>query len=154
MRYTCIDCNLYISRSSLLIYFYFATATTWCRYYNFYYGFRYHFFLQVRQDMLSGKLVCSEHQAAALASYAVQCEQISQLSVTSCGLWLLFFLHLSFFAHSFFFPFASVCACLYACVLRGFYSKGIMCNNVYNKTESSDDVLPSRYAVCLKSYYN
>lgn len=54
----------------------------------------------------------------------------------------------------FFFPFASVCACLYACVLRGFYSKGIMCNNVYNKTESSDDVLPSRYAVCLKSYYN
>ncbi|XP_025096185.1 tyrosine-protein phosphatase non-receptor type 4-like isoform X2 [Pomacea canaliculata] len=35
---------------------------------------RYHFFLQVRQDMLSGKLVCSEHQAAALASYAVQSE--------------------------------------------------------------------------------
>ncbi|XP_070210282.1 tyrosine-protein phosphatase non-receptor type 4-like isoform X4 [Littorina saxatilis] len=35
---------------------------------------RYHFFLQVRQDMLSGKLVCSEGQAAGLASYAVQSE--------------------------------------------------------------------------------
>ncbi|XP_076460431.1 tyrosine-protein phosphatase non-receptor type 4-like isoform X3 [Babylonia areolata] len=35
---------------------------------------RYHFFLQVRQDMLSGKLVCSEGQAAVLASYAVQSE--------------------------------------------------------------------------------
>ncbi|KAK7499453.1 hypothetical protein BaRGS_00009428, partial [Batillaria attramentaria] len=35
---------------------------------------RYHFFLQVRQDMLSGKLVCSDGQAAALASYAVQSE--------------------------------------------------------------------------------
>lgn len=35
---------------------------------------RYHFFLQVRQDMLAGKLVCSDGQAAALASYAVQSE--------------------------------------------------------------------------------
>ncbi|KAL8615564.1 hypothetical protein ACOMHN_016141 [Nucella lapillus] len=35
---------------------------------------RYHFFLQVRQDMLSGKLVCSEGQAAVLASYSIQCE--------------------------------------------------------------------------------
>ncbi|XP_076468051.1 tyrosine-protein phosphatase non-receptor type 4-like isoform X7 [Babylonia areolata] len=35
---------------------------------------RYHFFLQVRQDMLSGKLVCSEGQAATLSSYAIQSE--------------------------------------------------------------------------------
>ncbi|BFY98244.1 hypothetical protein BsWGS_01284 [Bradybaena similaris] len=35
---------------------------------------RYHFFLQVKRDILSGKLVCSESNAALLASYAIQSE--------------------------------------------------------------------------------
>ncbi|XP_013061664.1 tyrosine-protein phosphatase non-receptor type 4-like isoform X1 [Biomphalaria glabrata] len=35
---------------------------------------RYHFFLQVKRDILSGKLVCSESIAVLLASYAVQSE--------------------------------------------------------------------------------
>ncbi|KAH9513354.1 Tyrosine-protein phosphatase non-receptor type 4 [Bulinus truncatus] len=35
---------------------------------------RYHFFLQVKRDILSGKLVCSEQVAVLLASYAVQSE--------------------------------------------------------------------------------
>ncbi|CAG5120348.1 unnamed protein product, partial [Candidula unifasciata] len=35
---------------------------------------RYHFFLQVKRDILSGKLVCSEASAGILASYAVQSE--------------------------------------------------------------------------------
>ncbi|XP_035825672.1 tyrosine-protein phosphatase non-receptor type 4, partial [Aplysia californica] len=35
---------------------------------------RYHFFLQVKRDILSGKLVCTEANAAMLASYAVQSE--------------------------------------------------------------------------------
>ncbi|BFZ01359.1 hypothetical protein BsWGS_04397 [Bradybaena similaris] len=35
---------------------------------------RYHFFLQVKRDILSGKLVCSDASAGVLASYAVQSE--------------------------------------------------------------------------------
>ncbi|XP_050418197.1 tyrosine-protein phosphatase non-receptor type 4 isoform X4 [Patella vulgata] len=35
---------------------------------------RYHFFLQVKKDILTGKLVCAPSQAALLASYAVQSE--------------------------------------------------------------------------------
>ncbi|XP_041367187.1 tyrosine-protein phosphatase non-receptor type 4-like isoform X2 [Gigantopelta aegis] len=35
---------------------------------------RYHFFLQVKRDILSGKLVCPLSQAVLLASYAVQSE--------------------------------------------------------------------------------
>jgi tyrosine-protein phosphatase non-receptor type 4 len=35
---------------------------------------RYHFFLQVKRDILSGKLVCSDSNVAMLASYAVQSE--------------------------------------------------------------------------------
>ncbi|RUS91858.1 hypothetical protein EGW08_000429 [Elysia chlorotica] len=35
---------------------------------------RYHFFLQVKRDILSGKLICTESNAAVLASYAVQSE--------------------------------------------------------------------------------
>ncbi|ESO98502.1 hypothetical protein LOTGIDRAFT_142880, partial [Lottia gigantea] len=35
---------------------------------------RYHFFLQVKKDILTGKLVCVPSQAALLSSYAVQSE--------------------------------------------------------------------------------
>ena len=36
--------------------------------------FRYHFFLQVKRDILEGRLHCPRSTAALLASYAVQCK--------------------------------------------------------------------------------
>ena len=36
--------------------------------------FRYHFYLQLRKDILEGRLVCPESSAALLGSYAAQCK--------------------------------------------------------------------------------
>ena len=38
------------------------------------FSFRYHFFLQVKRDILEGRLHCPRSTAALLASYAVQCK--------------------------------------------------------------------------------
>jgi tyrosine-protein phosphatase non-receptor type 4 len=37
-------------------------------------NFRYHFYLQVRSDILEGRLPCADGSLALLASYAVQSE--------------------------------------------------------------------------------
>ena len=51
--------------------------------------FRYHFFLQVKKDILEGKLVVPYKTAGLLASYAVQCKYkqwIVKVENVSCSL--------------------------------------------------------------------
>jgi len=45
---------------------------------EFLFCYRYHFFLQLKKDILEGKLVVPYKSAALLASYAVQCKSAVQ----------------------------------------------------------------------------
>lgn len=42
--------------------------------------FRYHFFLQLKMDVIEGRILCDADQAVLLASYSMQGKVIKQLN--------------------------------------------------------------------------